>query len=294
MAFVAAVTSGETPLNVMQLLWVNLIMDSLAALALATEEPTTKLLLEKPHGRSEPLISRKMWKHIVTQGLYQMFWLFLIVYGAPALIPRYALPSPALTYSNVDVGSGGGLNKLGILVNSLPDGVTPNPLFRPAPPSPISLEKVQAACTKGPCLNACCKTATKGGTCVDNLVDDGGVYLPGEFPLCELLGEDAQGRPLASLNKARDGKTAQAFCGGSSSSCPRQEAFKDLQIQADKQYHRHQQKGRESYSSIVFNAFIFMQLFNEINSRKIDDELNVFEKIWKSSAFVWVMVVSVG
>lgn len=31
-AFVAAITDGQTPLNVMQLLWVNLIMDSLAAL----------------------------------------------------------------------------------------------------------------------------------------------------------------------------------------------------------------------------------------------------------------------
>ena len=37
-AFVAAVTTGETPLNVIQLLWVNLIMDSLAALALARRE----------------------------------------------------------------------------------------------------------------------------------------------------------------------------------------------------------------------------------------------------------------
>lgn len=31
-AVVAAISNGETPLNVLQLLWVNLIMDSLAAL----------------------------------------------------------------------------------------------------------------------------------------------------------------------------------------------------------------------------------------------------------------------
>ena len=277
----------------MQLLWVNLIMDSLAALALATEDPTPKLLLEKPHGRSEPLISRRMWKHIFTQGLYQMFWLFLIVYGAPALIPRYALPSPALSYSAADAGAAGGRTKLSAILEA-PGVSTSNPLFWPVPPSPLALEKAHAACTKGPCVNLCCRTATPGGACVDNLVADGGVYLPGEFPLCELGGEDAQGRPLASVNKARDGKTAAAFCGGSSSSCPRQRAFKDLQVQADKQFHRHQQKGRESYSSIVFNAFIFLQLFNEINARKIDDELNVFDKIWKSSGFVWVMIVSVG
>ena len=40
------------------MLWVNLIMDSLAALALATEPPTEKLLNRKPHRRDEYIISR--------------------------------------------------------------------------------------------------------------------------------------------------------------------------------------------------------------------------------------------
>ncbi len=83
-AFVAAVSTGETPLNVLQLLWVNLIMDSLAALALATEAPTRELLEQLPHGRNESLINRKMAKHILVQGAYQCFWLFLIFYGMPA------------------------------------------------------------------------------------------------------------------------------------------------------------------------------------------------------------------
>lgn len=83
-AVVAAVTTGETPLNVLQLLWVNLIMDSLAALALATEAPTEELLNHLPHGRNEPLINGKMAKHIFVQGMYQSFWLFLIFYGLPA------------------------------------------------------------------------------------------------------------------------------------------------------------------------------------------------------------------
>jgi magnesium-transporting ATPase (P-type) len=49
-----------------------MIMDSMGALALATENPTPELLLLRPHGRDEPLISMRMWKHIVTQGLYQV------------------------------------------------------------------------------------------------------------------------------------------------------------------------------------------------------------------------------
>ena len=57
--------------------------------ALATENPTPDLLLDKPHGRSEPLISRSMWKHVIVQGCYQLFWLFLIIYAAPARIHSY-------------------------------------------------------------------------------------------------------------------------------------------------------------------------------------------------------------
>ena len=47
------------------MLWVNLIMDTLASLALATEPPTESLLLRKPYGRNKPLISRTMMKNIL-------------------------------------------------------------------------------------------------------------------------------------------------------------------------------------------------------------------------------------
>ena len=40
------------------MLWVNLIMDTLASLALATEMPTPELLLRKPYGRTKALISQ--------------------------------------------------------------------------------------------------------------------------------------------------------------------------------------------------------------------------------------------
>jgi Ca2+-transporting ATPase len=53
-----------------------------------------ELLLEKPHGRDEALISPKMWKHILTQALYQLFWLFLIVYGAPRVLPAFSVRHP--------------------------------------------------------------------------------------------------------------------------------------------------------------------------------------------------------
>ena len=70
--FVAAVSAGEVPLTAVQLLWVNLIMDTLGALALATEKPTKELMKNKPVGRTEPLITNIMWRNLMAQALYQI------------------------------------------------------------------------------------------------------------------------------------------------------------------------------------------------------------------------------
>ncbi|KAK4425611.1 putative calcium-transporting ATPase 13, plasma membrane-type [Sesamum alatum] len=67
--FVAAVSTGEIPLTPAQLLWVNLIMDTLGALALATERPTNGLMNRPPTGRCDPLI---MWRNIVGQASHQI------------------------------------------------------------------------------------------------------------------------------------------------------------------------------------------------------------------------------
>ena len=47
------------------MLWINLIMDTLGALALATEPPTEALLYRKPHGRKDYIVSPLMMKHIL-------------------------------------------------------------------------------------------------------------------------------------------------------------------------------------------------------------------------------------
>lgn len=46
------------------MLWINLIMDTFASLALATEPPTLKLLDRHPHNRNDYIVSKKMFKHI--------------------------------------------------------------------------------------------------------------------------------------------------------------------------------------------------------------------------------------
>ncbi|XP_030040714.1 plasma membrane calcium-transporting ATPase 2 isoform X3 [Manduca sexta] len=79
-AFIGACAIQDSPLKAVQMLWVNLIMDTLASLALATEMPTPDLLQRKPYGRTKPLISRTMMKNILGQAIYQLFIIFSLLF----------------------------------------------------------------------------------------------------------------------------------------------------------------------------------------------------------------------
>jgi P-type Ca2+ transporter type 2C len=79
-AFVAAVSGYGTPLTVVQLLWVNLIMDTLAALALSLEPATYELSHTTPHGRTTPLLSRWMWVHILGLGGLMVVMILVALY----------------------------------------------------------------------------------------------------------------------------------------------------------------------------------------------------------------------
>ncbi|KAE9617643.1 putative calcium-transporting ATPase [Lupinus albus] len=83
--FVAAVSAGEVPLTAVQLLWVNLIMDTLGALALATEKPTIDLMKNPPIGRTEPLITNIMWRNLLAQALYQITILLTLQFNGEAI-----------------------------------------------------------------------------------------------------------------------------------------------------------------------------------------------------------------
>ncbi|KAI3760123.1 hypothetical protein L1987_50513 [Smallanthus sonchifolius] len=83
--FIAAVTSGGVPLTAVQLLWVNLIMDTLGALALATERPTKELLNKPPVGRVEPLITNIMWRNLLAQAMFQITVLLTFQFKGKAI-----------------------------------------------------------------------------------------------------------------------------------------------------------------------------------------------------------------
>jgi P-type Ca2+ transporter type 2B len=76
-------------LKPIQMLWINLIMDTLASLALATEDPEESLLERGPHSRDEYIISKTMLKHIIGQSIYQMIVMMALVFLGEFFIPEF-------------------------------------------------------------------------------------------------------------------------------------------------------------------------------------------------------------
>ena len=91
LVFVCACVGNETPLTPIQMLWVNLIMDSLGSLALATEPPYEELLQREPTKRNESIINGRMWKHIIFQSLCQIILLIILYLYAPEFIKEQDL-----------------------------------------------------------------------------------------------------------------------------------------------------------------------------------------------------------
>ncbi|KAG5985467.1 hypothetical protein E4U55_000029 [Claviceps digitariae] len=72
---------GDSIFTVVQLLWINLIMDIFASLGLATDHPSPEFLKRKPEPRNAPIINITMWKMILGQALYQLAVIFVVHYA---------------------------------------------------------------------------------------------------------------------------------------------------------------------------------------------------------------------
>jgi Ca2+-transporting ATPase len=105
LTFITAVSSSSesSVLTAVQLLWVNLIMDTMAALALATDPPTPSILDRKPDPKSAPLITITMWKMIIGEALYQLVITLLLYFGSYSILsyqsPREIAQVPTLVFN---------------------------------------------------------------------------------------------------------------------------------------------------------------------------------------------------
>ncbi|EFJ50671.1 hypothetical protein VOLCADRAFT_88435 [Volvox carteri f. nagariensis] len=249
-AFFGAVIDGHEPLNVLQLLWVNLIMDTMGALALATEDPNPELLLMKPYGRNENLITRIMWKHILVQGCYQLFWMFFILYGAPKILTdaRYAIE----------------------------------------PKEDFWMRE--------------CSSKLKSNTAqLCNIMN----YCGFPYHEPDPFGTDTVNSDTCSLyaswknvNRTVPSDARTAMCdfsvtaGGVRSECDLYKAWQSAKKTMNDEYATHTDDEYRPVLSILFNAFIFCQIFNEINARRINDEYTIFTGLFTNPIFVTVIAVT--
>lgn len=86
--FISACILRQAMVNAVQMLWINLIMDTLASLALATELPDhDELMKRKPHRREDYIISKKMFKHIACHSVVQLVVLLICAFMGDQFLP---------------------------------------------------------------------------------------------------------------------------------------------------------------------------------------------------------------
>jgi len=100
LVFMGACIFGEKVFTPVQILWVNLIMDTFAALALATEPPSDDLLLRQPQDRDESIINPQMWRNIFGWSVAQIILVFVVlIWGQDIFDLPYDAATP-LEYVN--------------------------------------------------------------------------------------------------------------------------------------------------------------------------------------------------
>ncbi|EFJ44186.1 calcium-transporting ATPase [Volvox carteri f. nagariensis] len=254
-AFVGAVAGGHEPLNILQLLWVNLIMDTMGALALATEDPHPALLLQRPNGRTEHLINWKMSKHIFVQGCYQMLWMFLCLYllpMGPKGLERY-LVHDKQTYYQLECANKAGRalsGKVNITAATLPNAV-------------------ELAC---------------------NAVSYCGFPYNASGGSCVLKNEWAPAAVPTDMGTA----LCKGAYGRNTTDCDRFQWVKAVDGYMDDEYKDYNEDEYKRPLSLLFNIFICTQVANEINARRINDEYNVFEGFFGNWIFLAVITITMG
>jgi magnesium-transporting ATPase (P-type) len=233
LVFVAACSGTLTPLNAVQMLWVNLIMDTMGALALATEPPLDSMMDRKPYKRDASLISWPMWRNIWVQTVFQLIVVFVLLYGGASLF-------------NVNEGDKFCLRWM-VEKSSNPWDVDSA--------SPTYLQQVSA------------NSSLPQITCADF-----NTYCP--------RGSDTYN------GECYDDQQVLTFSGTNYN-------FKFDQLNDfDKKclectYYDY------THGSIIFNAFIFCQVFNEYTSRDIFDNWNFLDGIMNNYIFLYVSIFTV-
>ena len=98
--FLGAVITKKSPLNAVQMLWVNLIMDTFAALALATEPPPEDILQRQPYKKNNPIITQYMSRNVQGHAIYQIIVLLVLLFAGPDLLIDFDFERQCASYDD--------------------------------------------------------------------------------------------------------------------------------------------------------------------------------------------------
>jgi magnesium-transporting ATPase (P-type) len=181
-------------------------MDTLGALALATEPPLPELLDRLPYKRTASLISMPMWRNIAVQSIFQLILMCILLFGRESLFPSIRPNEFCNKYEN----------------------------------------------------NGGSKSVSNGKSC-----DDFDEWCPSASEKC--WDDDYAGK------SDRDDFDA--------------DFVSECLVCKDHDY---------THGTIMFNAFIFAQLFNEYNARSLLDDIDVWSGALKNPIFMGVSIVTVA
>mmetsp|Transcript_11061 Transcript_11061/g.26844 ORF Transcript_11061/g.26844 Transcript_11061/m.26844 type:complete len:1113 (+) Transcript_11061:185-3523(+) len=230
LACVGAAILTESPLNAIQMLWVNLIMDSFASLALATEDPNRvpglkeQLLDRHPYPRTAPLLSKVMVRNMIFHALWQLGILLFLIFA------------------------------------------------------------IGDVCESGESINLCAGVPYPGGDFFTSIRSG----RPVDFDLGLLEGVNT------CVPKFDPANTHSFFLINSPAAMPIDASglsYTGYVPLRSKEYCQevHGCGVKSQHYTIVFNVFVFLQVFNEVNARKIHNELNMFQGIMYNNMFLIVL-----
>lgn len=260
LVFIGAVTRFEA-LNSVQMLWVNLVMDTMGALALATELPTPELLERKPYKRSAGLISRPMWRNILVQSTFQLTLTLILMFAGQNLwnIPRGKTCGKYTMTNEVD---------------------------------PLTVDPVKWNAYTG--LKIEDPTTNSYVTCADfvTVCGDAGYTFAGESHGDQQYCLGGWNNPVGTDYKYMlSGFTVN----GADVEEPVEveKAFSDLDNFEDTCMEKCEKYEGYYQNTLLFNAFIFSQIFNEYNARVLGDDKNMLKGVESNFIFLSVTVFSV-
>ena len=99
--FVSSAILRDSPLNAVEMLWINLIMDTFGACALASEPPAFDILERQPYKKNNPIITAVMWRNILGHAVFQMIMVSLLIFAGSGNL-TYAYQTKCFSFDPTD------------------------------------------------------------------------------------------------------------------------------------------------------------------------------------------------